>query len=250
MKLHPGFLAVGIGALSLVRVDATPLQTAAFEGFVPYPFATTGDAPGTIFRIDAQGRRFIATAPLSSVKVYKDAVESPRYSQKRQFKVSLLISFLQSLGLAGSPRGQLSADLQREMTLEVRNATREYTIDDEVETALRAKLKTLVRKEGSTYYVVRETIASKTVNYGVSSDVVAEVGGEAALSKAAAGKAGLKVASGSGTKLEREFAKPMRVFYKAERVAFATGAFGGRSGQFQRVPVTEMLTWTEGGKDP
>jgi hypothetical protein len=219
-------------------------QLPGSDGFVLFAMPTTADPPGTIFRIDQDHKRFIVTDLSGVIPVHRARVEIPEFTNTQQTKVGFLVSILQQFGVLEGPTIETNLGVTRALSVRVDSAVHEFTRDDEVERAIRQRLEKLRRRQGSQYYIVRETINARRAAFTFSRDFVSDVGGSAKIAAAANAKAGVEWKTENGYVLNARFAVPHRVFYKAERLVLPAGGLGG-VGDFQRVPVTEPLEWTE-----
>jgi hypothetical protein len=126
-----------------------------YPGFKTFATPRTFDGPGTLFRIDEQGTRF----PVAKLGVSVDDAGTETLPSTEWKKTWGLNAVLQYITL-----GTVSGEASHATTLTVRfgPARRERTFDDDID---RAIVSHGTWKEGSTYYVIRETIAFTTLEY-------------------------------------------------------------------------------------
>jgi len=229
--------------LVLVVLIFSAIALAQNDGFVPFALPTTADAPGTIFRIDKEGKRFIVGD--ITVHIHLASVAIPEYKKEMKYNIGFVCSILKKIGLIKGPALDASLSGESALAIKVEGAIKEYTTDNEVYKALKDAVSKLTFSEGNKYYIIRETVSAEKVTYTFDNVVVAQGGGSASIAEAAKGKANVAWRSGDGYILDAKFTTPHRILYKAEEIIKPSGGLGGGEGSYQLINVREPLNWID-----
>jgi hypothetical protein len=244
------------------KLPDEPPRPAGFveQGFAMFPTPRTSDPPGTIYRKDREGRRFIVTTKLIPYLAERTGEEDfPAYSGFHDRRLS-------SGGLLGFLFGELTpvalgASGQRQVAFRVAlyGARRQWTEDEDIEYALLVfeqcpsidsgktidpsvrqilgdhvrcpqRLKWPTRRAGNRYFIIRETISADSLDFELADSTLKALGGVRALEE----KIGPYDSSASPavswrdtrrSLLTRRFDTPRRIYFLAEEVWFGS-AFG------------------------
>lgn len=210
-------------------------------GWQFYSKPTTLEPPGTVFRIDTDGRRYLVTLLDVPSQIGQEA--AGRVHESVSTSTGVLARFL------GLQLGHLKTEgrRQEQLVFEIKSPAREVTTDQDIEAALVTFLDTLDYRVDNRYFIVRECRTARAMSFTLSDLQLIDLGGQVMLKKLVSGR-GTLVRS-SRTKhweLNQQFPKPMRVMFLPEEIKPITAAFAGNPPQLGRVRVKETLNW----KDP
>jgi hypothetical protein len=209
------------------------------EGWQFYSKATTLEPPGTVFRIDANGRRYI----VGKVDVASEKGEETVASLEKRVSTTLgmFIRFLglDKLGIGGK------LDRVQQFAFELKDSEREITTDLALDDALLAFLEKLDYRADNRYFVIREALSATSMLYALTKDQLVELGGEAAV-QAAIG-AGANAASKVGERISfpKTFPQRMRVTFLPEEITTTKSSLSGAKPELGRKRVTAPLTWVD-----
>jgi hypothetical protein len=202
-----------------------------FPEFLMFPSARTFDPPGTIFRINPDGIRFDVADISQGIRTSTGEEFLPEQVGRRRVSGETLAG---ALGKNGSASLRFSGDYH--VLLRLAGVLREKTSDWDVDKALPPALRQVNLRRDSRYYIIRETIAAREIDYTLSASDGAAAA--ANLESHVVGTAKVNVErSGSGeTKLVGRYATPTRILYKLEEIKFESSGIAGNL-QLTRVPV-------------
>lgn len=211
------------------------------DGWHFFARPTDLEPPGTIFRIDDQKRRFTVDRLAPTV----DSGPEPgmRSVETIDAKVGLVARLLGLEPLGAEIGGGRSRTVEFELTEPILEATTDVAMDK----VLVPYLPGMRFKPGNRYFIVRSVRSASSMTYQISSELLGELGGQAAVNAVV----GLKVKASAGRQgvwdLVQEFPKRLAVMFLPEEIA-PTGQElgGGDAPQLGRVPVTRPLEWIEG----
>jgi hypothetical protein len=212
------------------------------------PLPTDGDAPGTIFRIDPSGKRFDVAYLSDQVKIYNQHIAMPSWSTRKTVAANALIRFLKR-----TANFHAGGNTARTLDMTLDSATKQVTLDDDIDALLASKALFKSKwKMDSKYYLIRETISVKHLKYSLSQDLVADLGGDAALSASVTGSADIKFASGNVRKIDQSFHPPYRVMYKLVRLLPPAAGISGTGKEWTPLQddVNTAIEWSEKSVDP
>ena len=218
----------------------TPRPSVEFEkGLQLFPTARDYDGPGTIFRIDREGARGTAVDLSGMLSLTPRTEVVPTLSLKDRFTARMLGKYLtDSAYLCDSTRDSI--------VVSATGTRRERATDVQLEAVIDSALKLIRWREDNTYYIITETILADSLNYVFDSHSVADLGGDARLGALARGNARLSwQRDGVNYSLAARFEKPLRVFYKTERLTPQGAALGGGVLAVKRDSVFQRIHWKE-----
>lgn len=200
-----------------------------FEGFEAFATPREFDGPGSIYRIEADGKRFPAgKVDFSAMGGGMEVM--PKYSRSLNLSLDQL---LKNLGASAQLLPvSISANLSRtsEVNIESTTGTRlRADTDDTVNAALQGWKPATKPSPNDQYFLIRETIQTRKLTYTVKNDWLASAGLDIQ-SLAKAGYTGTaKAASNNGLSLDASFERDLNVYYKTQRIEFrdALGAGPG-----------------------
>jgi hypothetical protein len=213
-------------------------------GWQLYTHPTSGEPPGTIFRIDDKGRRFI----VADLNVGKEHVEE-EYGQYKD-------TFSAGMGLAARFLGigthKLTAQGMRStsLTFELQDVVREYVVDDVLNRALAAWTPSAKCEEKSNYYVIRESRSSTHITFLLREDEVQDLGGESSIVAAATVDGTLHVSHAINTfQLDKRFDGHRRVMFLPYEIPPWTGVIHEAvAASATSKPIDRRLEWEVEGR--
>jgi hypothetical protein len=216
-------------------------------GWQFFPNLTTGDPPGTIFRITPEKQRF-EVGEAKGVPIHTCIEASGKKTEKTEINTSMLVRILGLNLVAG-----LEGNQKEEIVFEMDDSRRETTTDEEIDDLLKKIFAGLTLRPHDRYFVIRETSATKQIAFELKKDLVERLGGEAKMQEKIEVKATVFSKKNSTTfELKRNFDELMRVMFNAEEITLkkseitfrGPGAPSPKSQEFIRSPVKESLEWT------
>ena len=180
------------------------------------------DPPGRVFRIDQQGVIYgvgqLSVTPKTGNEVTK------KYSSKANWSLETV---LKTAGVAAEKVpavAKLDLERQREVSLESTKSVREY-IDDEDQPDKKAEelLGRVGYKKDNKYFVIRETVATTALDFKAERKWLADLNLEAEFQKVVSANSNFKFDNDKTFSLVATFDKPMRVWYKIERLSPKSG---------------------------
>lgn len=215
--------------------EEVPLET----GWQLYASPTTLDPPGTVFRIDGSGKRFIYER--LQVDVEKGPEAAARIASSIETKAGVLARFL---GLDVGARAGVGHTSTLEF--EITEPEHEVTTDTAIRKVVRAFLKRLEYSAGNRYFLIRESRSATAMKYRLADQLLAEMGGQAAVAQAATAGATLGTSRQGTYELVQKFPQRMRVMFLAEEIRPVSAGLAGEAPELGLVPVNEVLVWEEG----
>lgn len=237
------FVAVIVIGWLLVRYARRPTRDDGparilERGWQFYSKPTTLEPPGSVFRIDAEGRKYEVGTLTAIPKAGDEAFG--RHRESIAANTSMLARFLDV---------NLKAQAQKTDVLifEMNGAVREVLDDADVDAVIDAFLQKLRYRADNRYFLIRESRRATEMTYHLTRSQVDELGGSATLaSKAKLEGTMFKADRGDEFLLQQKFAAPMRVMFLTEEIKPITAALAAERQQLGLVPVAEPLVWEEG----
>jgi hypothetical protein len=219
-------------------------------GWQFFPNPTTGEKPGTIFRITPSNQRFRVAE--TDVPIHDSTVATGKKTQKIDVSTGMLVKIAGinlDVGLKGGQK--------QELVFEMDDCKNQITSDEEIIEPIRRKLASIPLIESDRYFVIRETNAAKHLVLKLRNDLVESLGGKANIqSKIEANSTVLSKNEQLYYDLDRTFPDYMRVMFNAEELkpvvkpktettSRAPGARAPQLPEFVRVPITQRLSFTD-----
>ncbi len=224
----------GCGSLS---PNITVSGALTYPGFDTFPTPRTFDGPGSIFRIDEDGRHF----PVAQLNV---PIEHPgdeafsEYIGVGNWTLEALAQFIRGSYLG---EGGLNAKKFASVVVKLGAGRRERSLGKYIDSAIAKERIDFEWRAGSRYYVVVETISVKDIEYSVF-----DAAGQSAALRGtfnALLSAGIGVESGrlEGRSLVQRFPEWHRVFYLADEIS--PPALGVTEAAPKRMLAQKPLVW-------
>jgi hypothetical protein len=210
-------------------------------GWQFYSRPTNLEGPGTVFRIDKDGTRFIVgrLAPVT------DSGPEPGMSKVESIEMKIGI-MARLLGLEAW-NADVSGSKVKTLEFELTRPVRESTTDQNMDAVLKPFVAGMEFRPKNRYFVVREVRSAEAMKYRLSNDQLGELGGKAAVSAVLTVGTTLSAKSADVYDLAQTFPERLGVMFLPEEIVPATSALGGRETETElgRVPVERTLDWVE-----
>lgn len=208
-------------------------------GWQFYSRPTNLEPPGTIFRIDKEGHRFIVANLKPDVE--RGAEPGAEKVERIETKVGVVARLLglQSLG------AHVGGGNAKAFRFQIVDPIRESTSDVEMDRVLKPYLEGMAFRKENRYFVIRETRSAIAMTFLLSDEEVGEIGGTGAI--VAAGEGGLTLAAKSveSSELTQAFPERLGVMFLAEEIAPVVAGLAGGEAAFGRVAVASVLDWVD-----
>ncbi len=209
-------------------------------GWQFYSKPTTLDAPGTLFRIDDDGRRYIVANLEIKTTMGKEAVG--RSSKSSQASIGILASLF---GLDKIGIGAKGNKVER-LEFEITNPVKEVTTDMAIDEVLDPFLEQLEYRAENRYFIIREVRMASAMKYFLSEQLVNDISGGAPAIENIKVEGEFKRGKKGEYELDQTFDEPMRIMFLPEEIAPISVGFDESKPQLGLAPVTETLIWEEG----
>jgi hypothetical protein len=210
-----------------------------YPEFQMFPSARTFDPPGSIFRVNRDGVRFDVADISGEITPATGSEDIPDQTGRRRVEGNVIGNLLK-----GDASGAVSAAGTYDVGLKLSGAVREKTSDLNLDKALSLVLKQVALRSDNRYYVIRETIAVREVDYELSTTDLESVAAKVGTKPVGDGKIDIRQKGSASTTLVGHYETPYRLFYKVEEVQFASSGLNGDL-KLSRHPVTGTLDWHE-----
>lgn len=221
------------------RTESAPDAPALLgDGWQFYSRPTELEPPGTVFRIDASKRRFIADTLVVATQTGDEAVGRREESVKANMGMAARF-----FGLG--PNLNVDAEHTETFLFELKGGSRQFVDDADLDSVLNPWLAQLQLREGSRYFVIREVVSGSEITYRLDTGQVDKLGGEASVTEAAKLEGNLHTStSKSDYLLQQKFDKPMRVMFLPEELRPVSRGLAEDT-VIGRRPVTQPLIWED-----
>jgi len=222
---------VGLLAMSAQAQPTLKVPSLA-KGWKCLMTPTSFYAPGTIIELYPDGGVDRVVDLSQQIKISRGPAEVPVFEEQRTVSTGLILGLLKSVVKIGE--ASVSADASKTYSNAVQYAkVTEETTDFEAEAVVNEWVKQNPkaferRKQGHRFLYVRDAYLAGELSYNVSDEIVAALGGEAQIKKAATLKVNLvNTAGGQGFRLNQTFSPPLRVCLKARPIGVLSAGAGG-----------------------
>ena len=208
-------------------------------GWQFYSRPTAIEPPGTIFRIDADGRRFIVAQlkPETIRGAEPGALKIERIETRTHALVRLL--GLQALGV------RAGGGTVKTFRFQIVEPERESTSDAAMDAVLQPFIATMEFRAGNRYYVIRETRSATAMIYLLSKEELGEIGGEAAVVAAGEGDVTLDVRRTDVSEITQSFPARLGVMFLAEEIVPVVAGLAAGEAALGRAAVSGALDWVD-----
>jgi hypothetical protein len=222
---------------TFVAWEARPAEL--FPDFQMFPSARTFDPPGSIFRINHDGIRYDVADISSEVATTGGFEDIPDQTGRRRVDGNFLGGLLNDRA-----SGSVSASGSYIVSLKVSGAVRESTSDLNLDRALALALKEVSLRTDNRYFIIRETIAVRQVDYELATADLESVAAKVGVTPASNSKVALKQLDSGSSALIGRYETPYRLFYKVEQIQFNSNGLNGDL-KLSREPVRKVLDWRD-----
>jgi len=205
-------------------------------GWQLYDNPTTLEPPGTVFRIDSDGRKFQVEGLI--VPVTTGAEVMGKTLNKIETKGNFLARFL---GIASEGGGGISK--KEILEFEMKDTERSITTDVEVDKVLEEFKAVEDPKPKNRYFLIREARSATEVHYKLAKEVIGDLGGSAKLMNLTSARASFEYDSKKEFNLSQKFPVRMGVMYLAEEIKEFGKSLGTEGPELGLIPVKEVLEW-------
>ncbi len=238
------FAGILIGAPSAVSVfwwrkktTENPLKKMLPPGWQFYTKPTTGDPPGTIFRITSEKQKFNVTN--LDVEIVPSDESAGKYVKKTTMDVLLRFTGFEKIKVAGQGK------MAQQLVFEMKDPKGETTFDEKIDPALSKWIeneKFSFRKD-ERYFIIRDTTKTKEINYKLSQEQVKTLEENTILGNAIL-KHEAKAASVDKEQftLPQKFSQEMRIMFNAEEIKMKLVE---NKIKLSHYPVKGLLEYTE-----
>ncbi len=231
---------VAIQRIHMFPLDETQPATLLEPGWQFYPKPTTLEPPGTVFRIDGNGRRFLVD--VLDVSPMVGTEEVGRTERVVEVNANLLARILG--GNSRNQAGMLGTNIGK-LQFEMIGTQREAITDQAIDNVLRDFPKKVKYRKDNRYYVIRESRSATEVCYVLSEELVDTLGGEGTLGDTFVAEGYLSARKGKGYSLKKVFQERTRIMFLPEEIAVIGASLSDGTPEFGTEPVGEMLAWTD-----
>ena len=185
-----------------IAIFAQAPQNSLLKNFKPFETPRTNDRPGTVYRINQDGLKFIVK---DIFQIKSDISNDGTLIGQMTFSKDELLTML-------------NINFNTEFVtveVEIKDAEREFTEQANIDLVLWENdiAEQIMRDEKSIYYLIRETVATQNITYRFDKNSYSII---------TTGKSNLKERTGEGIdfmyELTKKFNEPKRLFYLEEKI--------------------------------
>jgi hypothetical protein len=209
------------------------------DGWQFYSRPNNLELPGTIFRIDRDGKRFI----VDHLRPQTSSSPEPGGSKVESIATKTGV-VARLLGLEPLST-DLSAGRTKVLQYEITGPVRVSTSDAQIDKVLTPALKALKYLPKNRYYVVREVRSATALRFTLTSEQIGELGAKAAVMTGV--QAGITFSEkNAGTyELTQAFPERLGVMFLPDEILPARAGLSRGPATLGRQPVTRVLDWSE-----
>ena len=226
-------------AFSLFRKAQKRPDNMLPDGWQFYSRPTNLEPPGTIFRIDPEGKRFIVDRLKPVVDTGPEPGASKVESIEAKAGVLARLVGLQPLN------ANVSAGAAKILEYEIREPVRESTTDVQMDAVLKPYLAKMEFRPNQRYYIIRDARSATAMKYQLSNEQLGEIGGEATVNAVVDANVKLSAKREGRYELAQAFPERLGVMFLPEEIAPVRAGLGAGAAELGRVPVKRALEWVE-----
>lgn len=209
-------------------------------GWQFYSKPTTLEPPGSVFRIDRNGRRFLVDSLDATIDTGTEVVG--KTEQIVEVSTNILAKLFGGYrGVEIDSKGHKTERFQFEMV----DTERETITDKAIDDILPKFAKRVVYRKESRYFIIREARSATKLHYVLTEGLFNAVGGEASLRESMGGSGNLSIKKGKRYVLSQTFPERMRIMFLPEEIVMTGSSLSGGIPEFGTVAVEEELTWED-----
>lgn len=200
---------------------------------------TNLEPPGTVFRIDSDGRRFIVE------RLKPDIDRGPEPGAAKQQSIEARLGMLaRLLGLKSASVG-IGTGTARALQFEITDPVRESTSDAAMDQVLKPFIAAMEFRVNNRYYVIRESRSATAMKFVLSDEQLGQIGGKAAVTAVGASGLTLSAKQTGISDLTQAFPQRLSVMFLPEEITAVRAGLAAGESELGRVPVTTALNWVE-----
>ena len=237
------FFAIGVALIISATVYIFQSQIKPPLTILPhcwqfYPNPTSLEPPGTVFRINKEGRRIVVDVIDVPMTTGAEALGSSRQTIKTS--ANILTSIIgKTIDTSASQEGSRLETLE----FELKGVEREITTDVIVDKVLKAFRSTVEHRLDNHYFIIRESRSALEIHYLLSTELLNRLGGELSLTELANARADLAYESKGQFLLSQRLPERMRVMFLAEEIVMVSSSLAGEPPEFATIEVTKPIVW-------
>src|SRR6266850_590901 len=241
-KQRAAITALALGAVGLALVyffhttlidrRATSPAAVLEPGWQFYTRPTSAEPPGTIFRIDNQGLRFLVTEIKPQITMGTEAFGTQSLAVRTNARMLARFVGGRGEGVAGQQAERLET-----LEFEMFDVQKEVTTDMAILELLAEFRSRVDYRRDNRYFVIRESRSAVALKYLLSKELINSLQGTAGLAQLVKSNGGLSYEERGSYVLNQKLPARMRVMFLAEELIPAKGMSGGKP-QFETARVT------------
>lgn len=198
------------------------------------------DPPGTVFRIDEEGRRF-KVGDLA-VETQKGQEAAGRSIMSGQASVGIMATLFGMDKIGVGAKGKKVERLEFEITDPVKEETSDMALDKVIDPFL----EDLSFREDNRYFIIREARMASAMKYFLTEELVNEISGGVPEIENIKVEGEFKKSKEGEYELDQIFDVPLRVMFLPEEIIQLSVGLAQSEADTRLAPVTETLVWEEG----
>lgn len=231
-------LAFFLQKFPLIKENQKKAANILDPGWQFYSKPTTIEPPGTVFRIDKSGSRFIVDVidivTTTGEEVFGKSEQAIRTSAWALSRF-IGVDFKASAGQEGFKEETLE--------FEMLGVQREITTDVIVEKTLKEFPSKVEYRKDNRYFIIRECRSANEIHYTLSEELVNGLGGSASLLKFVNSHAGLSYEKRGKYVLNQKLPTRMRIMFLSEEIVQTSASLAGGMPEFGTIPIKQPLVW-------
>lgn len=225
---------------SLLGRDKKKMANILPTGWQFYSNPTTLEPPGTVFRIDTKGRKYIVE--ILKVPTNKGKEAAAKCKEMVESSISILARFL---GLKEMDVGT-SGKKMEQLEYEIYDPVKEQTTDAGVKDALQVFKEKVEYIADNRYFIIRESRLASGMKYILNEQQFNEIGGNASVENIISAGSTINSKHEGIYELTQKFPEPMRVMFLPEEIATVAVSLPNLPPELVLKPVNEVLIWEDG----
>jgi hypothetical protein len=237
--------SVGIIAITVIIMVISKIQlidkkpsTLLEPGWQFYSKPTTLEPPGTVFRIDKSGSRFVVDVINVLTTTGKEA-----FGNSKQTIRTSAMALSRFIGNNFDASARQNGFREEMLEFELIDVEREITTDVVVEKTLKEFPSKVEYREDNRYFIIRESRSANEIHYTLSEELLNEIGGSASLLKYVDSQANFSYQKQGEYILSQKLPSRMRVMFLAEEIIQTSASLTGGMPEFGTAPITKPLVW-------
>ena len=211
------------------------------RGWQFYRNPTTLEPPGTVFRIDPNGHRFLVNKLEVKISAGQELASQIEFAVET--KIGVLARLLDLPPLSAKVGGKRI----KQIIFVAEGLVRETTMDSQLMTVVNPFLGNLDYRVDNRYFMLREARSATAMTLKLTEEILGELGGKTKVSAALSAGATLSGAKRNTYQIETAFPQRMRIMFLPEEIKPISAGLAGEPPELGLVKVNEVLEWQELG---